>query len=82
MFSSYALFSGGTYNVDEIKDHSGLKLVFMGCGSKEFPDGVNNAAAAFKEAGYNAVSYVSEGTAHEFHTWRRCLYEVSQLLFK
>jgi enterochelin esterase-like enzyme len=82
VFSSYALFSGGTYNADEIKEHSGLKLVFMGCGSKEFPDGVNNAAAALKEAGYNAVSYVSEGTAHEFHTWRRCLYEVSQLLFK
>jgi hypothetical protein len=54
----------------------------MGCGSKEFPDGVNNAATALNEAGFNAVSYVSEGTAHEFHTWRRCLYEMAQLLFK
>ena len=35
-----------------------------------------------KAAGYNAVSYVSEGTAHEFLTWRRSLYQMAQLLFK
>jgi len=82
VFSSYGLFSGGTYTPEEIKDHSKLKLVFMSCGSKEFPDGVNSAAASLKEAGYNAVSYVSEGTAHEFHTWRRSLHQLAQLLFK
>ncbi len=37
---------------------------------------------ALKAAGYNAVCHVSEGTAHEFLTWRRALKEVAPLLFK
>lgn len=82
VFSSYALFSGGVYNPEELKDHKNLKLVFLSSGSKERPDGVRNAAAALKEAGFNSVSYVSEGTAHEFHTWRRSLHALAPLLFK
>ena len=35
-----------------------------------------------KEAGINAVSYVSENTRHEFQTWRRSLQELAPLLFK
>jgi hypothetical protein len=61
---------------------SKVKLIFLSCGSKERPEGVKNAAVALKEAGINAVSYVSEGTAHEFLTWRRSLYELAPLLFK
>ncbi len=82
LFSHYALLSGGTYSPDDIKDKSKVKLVFLSCGSKERPDGVNNAVAALKNAGFNAVSYISEGTAHEFQTWRRSLYELAPLLFK
>jgi enterochelin esterase-like enzyme len=82
VFSYYALFSGGVYNPDEIKDHSKLKLIFLSCGSKERPDGVKNSVEALKGAGINAVSYISEGTAHEFHTWRRSLHQLAQLLFK
>ena len=40
------------------------------------------AAQALQEAGYNAKGYVSEGTAHEFLTWRRSLYEMAPMLFK
>src|SRR5690606_34847103 len=29
VFSHYGLFSGGTYNPDELKEHDGLKLVFI-----------------------------------------------------
>jgi enterochelin esterase-like enzyme len=82
VFSHYALLSGGTYKPEDIKDKSKVKLIFLSCGSKERPDGVKSAAAALKEAGFNAVSYVSEGTAHEFQTWRRSLYELAPLLFK
>lgn len=82
VFSYYALFSGGVYNPEEIKDHSKLKLIFLSCGSKERPDGVKNSVEALKGAGLNAVSYISEGTAHEFHTWRRSLHQLAQLLFK
>ncbi|MFN7119274.1 MAG: alpha/beta hydrolase-fold protein [Saprospiraceae bacterium] len=82
VFSHYAILSGGTYAPEDIKDKSKVKLVFLSCGSKERPDGVKNAAKALKEAGFNAVSYVSEGTAHEFQTWRRSLYQLAPLLFK
>ena len=82
VFSYYALLSGGVYTPAEIKDKSKVKLIFLSCGSKERPDGVKNAAAALKDAGYNAVSYISENTAHEFLTWRRSLHELAPLLFK
>ena len=82
VFSHYALLSGGTYTPADIKDKSKVKLIFLSCGSKERPDGVKYAAVALKEAGFNAVSYVSEGTAHEFLTWRRSLYQLAPLLFK
>jgi enterochelin esterase-like enzyme len=82
VFSSYALFSGGTYTPEEIKDHKNLKLVFLSCGSKERPEGIKKAVDDLKAADYNAVSYVSEGTAHEFHTWRRSLHQLAPLLFK
>ncbi|WP_339737609.1 alpha/beta hydrolase-fold protein [uncultured Sunxiuqinia sp.] len=81
VFSYYGLFSGGVYKSEEIKDHNKLKLVFLSCGSKERPDGVKNAAAELQNAGMNAKSYISEGTAHEFHTWRRSLHQFAQLLF-
>lgn len=81
VFAYYGLLSGGTYAPEDIKDKSKVKLVFLSCGSKERPDGVKNAAEALKKSGFNAVSYVSEGTAHEFQTWRRSLYQLAPLLF-
>lgn len=83
VFSHYALLSGGVYKPEDIiTDKSKVKLVFLSCGSKERPDAVKSAAAAMKDAGFNAVSYISEGTAHEFQTWRRSLHELAPLLFK
>lgn len=82
VFSHYALLSGGTYAPEDIKDKSKVKLIFLSSGSKERPERVINATAALKDAGFNAVSYVSEGTAHEFQTWRRSLYQLAPLLFK
>ncbi len=82
VFAYYGLLSGGTYTPEELKDKPKPKLVFMSCGSKERPDGVKNSAVALKGAGYNAVSFVSENTAHEFLTWRRSLHEMAPMLFK
>ncbi len=82
IFSHYALLSGGTYKPEDINDKSKVKLVFLSCGSKEKPEGVKAATVALKEAGLNAVSYISEGTAHEFQTWRRSLHELAPLLFR
>lgn len=82
VFSYYALLSGGIYNPAEIKDKSNLKLVFISCGSRENPDMVKKSVVSLNEAGINAVSFVSENTAHEFLTWRRSLKELAPLLFK
>lgn len=82
VFSHYALLSGGIYKPEEIKDKSKVKLIFLSCGSRENPDGIKSSVTALKSAGFNAVSYVSENTGHEFQTWRRSLYQLAPLLFK
>lgn len=82
VFGYYGLLSGGTYAPSDIKSKDQVKLIFMSCGAKEFPDGIKKATEELKAAGHNAVGYVSEGTAHEFQTWRRSLYQMAPLLFK
>lgn len=81
-FGSYGLFSGGSFSPADWEGKPTPDLLFISCGSKENPDGVKKSAQGLKEAGYNAVSYVSEGTAHEFLSWRRSLYEFARLLFR
>lgn len=82
VFGYYGLLSGGVYLPEEINAANKAELFFMSCGSKEMPDRVEEATKAMKEAGYNAVSHVSQGTAHEFLTWRRALHAMAPLLFK
>ena len=82
VFCSWGLLSGGQYAPDEIKDPKIVKYIFESCGSKERPDGIKQSVEALKAAGYNAEGYISEGTAHEFLTWRRSLYQMAQKLFK
>ncbi len=82
VFSYYGLLSGGTYDPEDIKNKEDVSLIFLSCGSKERPERVKTAVEELKKAGFNAVSYISEGTAHEFQTWRRSLYQFAQLLFK
>jgi formyltetrahydrofolate deformylase len=45
-------------------------------------DRIKQAVDALKAAGFNAEGHVSEGTAHEFLTWRRALRQMSLSLFK
>ena len=82
VFGYYGLLSGGTYAPEDIKSKNQVRLIFQSCGSKENPDGIRQSTEALKAAGHNAVGYVSEGTAHEFLTWRRSLKEMAPLLFK
>lgn len=83
VFGYWGLLSGGTYAPEDI---ASLKVspsyIFISCGSKEYPESVTKAVEALKAAGYNAHGYVSEGTAHEFLSWRRSLREMAPMLFK
>ncbi len=85
-FAYVGTFSSGAWSVDQVKESKGftknVKLLFMSGGGKENM-GVVEAAKNIKEQlGMNAVGYDSPGTAHEWHTWRRSLYEFAQLMFK
>ena len=84
-FAYVGSFSSGAWSVDQVKNSEGFvkntKLLFMSGGGKENM-GCVEAAKNIKALGMNAVGYESPGTAHEFHTWRRSLYEFAQLLFK
>ena len=83
VFGYWGLLSGGLYTKEEL-DKASVKphLVFMSTGEKENPVGTRKAADDLNAAGYNAMSHVSEGTAHEFLTWRRALHEMAPKLFK
>ena len=58
-----------------------VKVLFIGIGTKE-GQGAKNLSNALTEAGIRNVYYESPGTAHEFHTWRRCLHQFVPLIFK
>ena len=82
MFAYWGLLSGGQYEPADLKDKGEVKLIFQSCGSKERPEAINASTARLKEAGFNAVGHISEGTAHEFLSWRRALHTMAPLLFK
>jgi enterochelin esterase family protein len=92
VFGWVGIFSGGTVG-DPATAHNGVmanaaefnrkvKLIFQSCGSKERPENLKANYEQLKAAGINTAMYVSEGTAHEWQTWRRSLHEFAQLLFK
>ncbi len=94
-FSAIGLFSGGSISADSISNMEEfkvkVKLVFVGYGSKElggdrggrggFGGDPKVATEGLKTAGVNAHFYVSQDTAHEWQSWRRCLYQMAPLLF-
>jgi hypothetical protein len=53
----------------------------LGIGTEE-GQRMKKLSDALKSAGINNTYYESKGTAHEWLTWRRCLYEFATLLFK
>ena len=85
-FAYVGSFSSGAWNVDQVKASEGfaknVKLLFMSGGGKENMGCVEAAQKIKAELGMNAVGYESPGTAHEWHTWRRSLYQFAQMMFK
>ena len=83
VFSAYGLLSGGQYEPTDFPEGMPRpNVIFQSCGSKERPDAIRQSTDRLKQAGFNAVGYVSERTAHEFLTWRRSLREMAPLLFR
>ena len=84
VFGYWGLLSGGNYNPTELQGKTKPKHIFISYGSKETngANGLPKVETDLKAAGYNVTTYVSQGTAHEFQTWRRSLYQMAPLLFK
>ena len=84
VFGYWGLLSGGNYTPADLEGKMKPKLIFITYGSKETngANGLPKVEADLKSAGFNAATYVSQGTAHEFQTWRRSLYQMAPLLFK
>ncbi len=58
-----------------------VHLLWLGTASVEGPN-IKNLSDFLTSKGIKNTYYVSQGTAHEWLTWRRCLNEFAPLLFK
>ena len=84
VFGYWGLLSGGNYTPAQLEGKMKPKYMFISYGSKETrgAEGLPKVEADLKAAGYKVATYVSPGTAHEFQSWRRSLYEMAPSLFK
>lgn len=79
-----ATFSNGKFK-DGPALNKQIKLFWLGLGTKEpnpFPGSVGAFRTMLEKAGVKYVFYQSQGTAHEWLTWRRDLFQFAPLLFK
>jgi enterochelin esterase-like enzyme len=72
---------GGAFAGDPAAFNAKVKLLFLGIGSAEGP-GAKNFSEALTKAGFHNVFFESQGTAHEWLTWRRTLADFAPRLFK
>jgi enterochelin esterase-like enzyme len=98
LFSYYGFFSGAIMGgiMDDPKSafngafadaesfNKKVKLMWFGAGSGEtqFVKMVDDTKKKLADLGIKSTSYISQGTFHEWHTWRRHLNEFAPLLFK
>ncbi|HEY2464904.1 MAG TPA: alpha/beta hydrolase-fold protein [Steroidobacteraceae bacterium] len=62
-----------------------VKLLWLGVGTAEpdqFRSGIGGAVLALRQAGVRLQYFESSGTAHEWQTWRRDLYDFAPRLFR
>lgn len=79
-----ATFMGGKFK-DGAALNKQIKLFWLGLGTKEpapFPGSVGAFRAMLEKQGVKYTYYESQGTAHEWLTWRRSLNQFAGLLFK
>ena len=79
-----AAFFNGKFKDGEALNKQ-IKLFWLGLGTKEpnpFPGSVGAFRKMLDKAGVKYVYYESQGTAHEWLTWRRDLFQFAPLLFR
>ena len=94
-FSWIGLFSGATVagNLDTGYDgvfrdaaafNKRVHLLWIGAGTAEtrLMEALESSSALLKQRGIRHVTFTSEGTAHEWHSWRRHLHDFAPRLFR
>ena len=73
---------GGLFS-DPAKFNQRIQLLWLGAGTeeKELHARVRDLADALRRSGVRVVFFESPGTAHEWQTWRRDLFDLAQRLF-
>lgn len=71
-------YNGAFKNADDF--NAKVHTLFLGMGSEE-NFGSDRISRVLTDAGINHVYYLSEGTHHEWLTWRRCLNQFLPLIF-
>jgi S-formylglutathione hydrolase FrmB len=98
LFSYYGLFSAAiignvmddpktAFNglfADAASFNRKIKVLWFGAGSGEtqFVTMMNDSRKKLEDLGIKSTGFVSQGTFHEWHSWRRDLREFAPLLFK
>ena len=72
---------GGAF-ADPAAFNKQMRLLHISWGSDEGSFGFPASCAAVQKQGINCVTYISEGTAHEWLTWRRAYRDFAKRLFK
>ena len=91
-FSYIGGFSGAIFGLDVKNAFNGVfqdaesfnkrvHYLFLGSGTEENM-GTDQLVKSLKDMGINVAEYKSQGTAHEWLTWKRCLNEFIPHLFK
>lgn len=85
-FSHIGLFSGSTISATEITDANAfkekVKALFMSCGSKESPAGLQTSHDALEKIGIKSTTFVQPDAQHEWRVWRASLIQFLPLLFQ
>ena len=82
-FDAKSAYEGAFANPAEFNRR--VKLLWLGVGTAEpelFRAGIGTAAKALKAAGVQLAYFESDGTAHEWQTWRRDLNDLAPRLFR
>ncbi len=76
-------YQNGVFN-DPAVFNKKVKVLWIGIGTKEgeqFYKSINQFHKTLEEIGINHIYVESQGTAHEWQTWRRALYDFAPRLF-
>jgi enterochelin esterase family protein len=93
-FSHLGMFSGAIFNISALPEqmtdaaafNRRVPVFFLSAGDTggdlRFHTSLGDLAAKARAAGINATFFASEGTQHEWQTWRRSLHAFAPLLFR